>query len=142
MYGNIVAALALAFLATGCPTVDLGDFPPEPGQCRPDQVYFRNVIWTEFLAATDPQKSCVAAAGCHRRDDGRSSLRLNFDPAQPTTLNGNENYGVAIRFLNCADPESSSLLTKPLSGLDPHGGGDLFDTGSPEYATFIQWFNL
>jgi hypothetical protein len=32
-------------------------------------------------------------------------------------------------------------LTRPLAGIDGHGGGDLFTTGSTEYTTFLGWFD-
>jgi hypothetical protein len=51
------------------------------------------------------------------------------------------NYNVVSRFLNCGTPEASSLLTKPLSGVDPHGGGDLFAPGSQTEADFLNWFS-
>lgn len=133
--------LALVALLAGCPTVDLGDVPPDPGQCRPDRAYFRDVIWPELLAPADPMRSCVDAAGCHRRDDGRSALRLTV-PAdgQLDQVDYDRNYDAVVPFLNCGAPESSSLLTKPLSGIDSHAGGDLFDPNSEPDTRFQMWF--
>ena len=37
-------------------------------------------------------------------------------------------------------PIASQLLTKPLAGIDGHGGGDLFTTSDPQYTVFINWF--
>jgi hypothetical protein len=132
---RLSAALA-AFTLAGCPTVDLGENPPDPGRCRPDFAYYRDIIWPEFLAPTEPARSCVDAAGCHQRDNGRSALRLVVN--EP--IDHNSNYQVVTRFLNCGTPEASSLLTKPLTGLDPHGGGDLFDASDPAYDVFLLWF--
>jgi hypothetical protein len=132
------AALA-ALLATlaGCPTVDLGDDPPDPGQCRPDPAYFEQVLWSEYL--THPELSCASQAGCHRRDDGRSALRLDLpEDGQPVDFAGN--YAVVTRFLNCGTPDSSPLYTKPVSGVGPHGGGDLFAPGSAPARVFLDWF--
>ena len=50
-------------------------------------------------------------------------------------------YQVVTRFLNCATPEASPLLGKPLVGDDPHGGGDLFpSTADPAVVSFLGWF--
>jgi hypothetical protein len=118
--------------------VDLGETPPDPGVCRPDPTYFRDVIWPEYLAPTDPDKSCVGTSGCHASDTGRSALRLETDTSDPQVFD--RNYAVVTRFLNCGSPDASSLLTKPISGVDSHGGSDLFGPGDPEEATFLGWF--
>jgi hypothetical protein len=125
-------------LLTGCPTVDLGEDLVQPGVCRPDPTYFREEIWPNFLAPADTARSCVAASGCHAADNGRSALRLEPDPndAQLT-----DNYAVTVRFLNCASPNDSPLLTKPLAGIDTHGGGDIFpNTMDTAVMTFEGWF--
>ena len=141
MLGRVSLLATLLAVATGCPTVDLGDNPPEPGVCRPDPVYFRDTILPQYIAPADMTRSCVGAAGCHRQSDGRSSLRLDIDPAAPAMADADASYNVVIRFLNCGSPEASSLLTKPLSGIDTHGGDDLFDTNSEPYNAFLAWFN-
>lgn len=133
----LVCAVALL---GGCPTVDLGEEPAAPGACRPDPIYFEDVIWPEFVTGGgDPTVSCVGASGCHDAgNSARSSLR--FDTAEPIDFAGN--YDVLTRFLNCASPEASAALTKPQSGLDAHGGGDLFDAASAPATAFLQWFEL
>jgi hypothetical protein len=126
-------------LAAGCPTVDLGDAPVAPGSCRPDPGYFRDVIWPEMLAPADQERSCVAEPGCHRQEDGRSALRLIAEPMTPA--DHDDNYDVVTAFLNCGSPGASALLTKPESGTDSHGGGDLFDPGSEPSTAFLGWFD-
>lgn len=127
--------------SAGCPTVDLGDVPPDPGQCRPDPGYFRDVIWGGYLAPADEMRSCVSQAGCHRTGDGRSALRLSVPPAgMPDAVDHDANYAVVTRFLNCGSPAASSLLSKPIGGVDPHGGGDMFAAGSEPETLFLQWF--
>ena len=126
MKRSLVALATCALAGTGCPTVDLGETPVSPGACRPDPAYFRDVMWPDFFAPQDAARSCVAAAACHRVEDGRSALRL--ETAEP--IDQDHNYDVATRFLDCGAPEASSMLTKPLIGIDPHGGGDLFAAGS------------
>jgi len=133
---RVCALIGLATGLLGCPTVDLGDAPVAPGACRPSRAYFETVLWPEYLAPANDAASCVAAAGCHRRADGRSSFRLAVDP-----VDNDDNYAVTTRFLNCGSVAASSLLTKPLSGVDAHGGGDLFGAGDPAFIVFTDWFN-
>jgi hypothetical protein len=134
------AALAalLAALA-GCPTVDLGDAPPDPGQCRPDPAYFEQTLWSNYLVTANPATSCASQAGCHRREDGRSALRLEL-PADGEPVDFDTNYAVVTRFLNCGTPDASPLYTKPVSGVNSHGGGDLFAPGSASASVFLDWF--
>lgn len=126
---------AFTALLSGCPTVDLGDTPDQPGSCMPAFAYFQDTMWPQYFSPSDTSKSCVSAAGCHRASDGRSALRFQTDP-----VDDQSNYDVVTRFLNCGSPESSAALTKPLSGVDPHGGGDLFAPGSSPQSTFLAWF--
>lgn len=131
-----ILVAGLLVLWAGCPTVDLGDNPPEPGVCRPDIGYYRDVIWPELLAPADPVRSCVAQGGCHQIDSGRSALRLTTDP-----VDHNANYAVVSRFLNCGTPSASSLITKPVTEVDPHGGGDMFPMSDPVVTdVFLGWF--
>jgi hypothetical protein len=95
-------------------------------------------MWPEFFAPADEARSCVASAGCHRVEDGRSALRL--ETADP--VDQDHNYDRVTRFLDCGAPEASPALTKPLEGVEPHGGGDVFGAGSEPEATFLAWFEL
>lgn len=132
-----VAASGLATLLAACPTVDLGETPPDTGQCRPDRQYFEDVIWPEFIAPPAAASSCVAAAGCHETSTGRSAFRV--DGIEPIDLSAN--YDVVTRFLNCGTPGASPLLTKPLAGIEAHGGGDIFSsTADPAVTAFEAWF--
>ncbi len=89
-----------------------------------------------FIDTGNQATSCVDEPACHRREDGRSSLRLEMtDPIDYTT-----NYNIVTRFLNCGTPEASPMLTKPLEGVAPHGGGDLFAPGSASEMLFMEWF--
>ena len=140
---SLVVRVALTRLLllglTGCPTVDLGQEPPPPGLCRPDIAYYQDVVWVEIIDSPDPELSCVNASGCHQRANGRSALRLITGPAL-TPSEHTQNYEVVTRFLNCGTPGASSLLTKPISGVDPHGGGDLFGPASATEDLFCGWF--
>jgi hypothetical protein len=127
-------------LGGGCPTVDLGDAPVAPGACRPAQDYYRDVIWPQYLAPADPERSCVSAPGCHRDTDGRSALRLAV--VEPLSdRDHSTNYEIVTNFLSCGTPETSALLTKPLEGENPHGGGDLFAPDSEAFWIFLDWFD-
>ena len=130
--------LVAALLSCGaCETLDLGESPPDPGSCRPDFAYYRDALWPEYLKAPDPALSCVAASGCHDIADGRSALRVDTTEPADHELN----YSVVTRFLDCASPDTSPLLIKPLSDQEDHGGGDLFDENSAAVRIFLDWFN-
>lgn len=129
-------ALCLLPLAA-CPTVDLGDTPVSPGACRPDPVYFEEVIWPEFIDTGVMETSCVADGGCHQLENGRSAFRVSIGDR----VDLSSNYNVVTRFLNCGTPSASPLLTKPMSGVDSHGGGDTFGPNSPSEAVFLDWFS-
>ena len=96
IYIKVLAISILAAFATGCPTVDLGDNPPEPGICRPDPLYFETQIWISYVTA--PAISCINDAGCHRQNDGRSSLRIDFDPGNPGQVDLGAAYNIVTRF--------------------------------------------
>jgi hypothetical protein len=130
--------VATAILVGGCPTVDLGDQPIDPEVCHPSMQFFHDQIWPNYLERKDDaSKSCVAAAGCHQASSGRSALRLQTNPVDDA-----QNYANVTRFLDCSLPENSTLLTKPLVGGDPHGGGDIFtSTSDPAVMTFLMWFS-
>jgi len=134
----LAGAIASAILLSGCPTVDLGETPVSPGACRPDPAYFEDVIWPEFIDTADDTKSCVSEGGCHQLENGRSAFRVSLT----TPIDFSANYNVATRFLNCGTPSASTLLTKPLSGVDSHGGGDLLTPGSASETAFLDWFAL
>lgn len=129
-----------ALVLSACPTVDLGDVPPDPNVCRPDRQYYEEMIWPNYLAPSAPANSCVGTAGCHNAVNGRSALRLdNSNPPNHT-----QNYSTVTRFLNCNTPEASDLLTEPLSTENPHGGGDVLVPGDvmddQAIAIFRGWF--
>ena len=129
--------LASLPLLAGCPTVDLGELPVPPGACRPDALYFEDVIWPEFIDTGNMATSCVDEGGCHQiGNNPKSSFRVSL--AEP--IDYTENYKRVSTFLNCDSPASSSLLTRPISNVDPHGGGDLFAPGSPSEQAFLSWF--
>jgi hypothetical protein len=131
-------AVALAGFATAaCPTVDQGEVPVAPEACRPDFVTFQTEVWPTAIANPDAMKSCIAEAGCHARENGRSALRLISDPQLESEFR--MNYDTVTRFLNCSTPESSPFVTKPAAGGDPHAGGDLWTLGMEPADTVVRW---
>jgi hypothetical protein len=123
-------------LLSGCPTVDLGDDPPDIGLCNPakGQQYFADEIVPKYLKLADATNGCGRDGGCHNRAHG---MALDLTPANLTSA---ANYRVTLQYLNCGQPRQSPLLTKPLAGEDGHGGGDLIQNGSTEMMTFLSWF--
>jgi len=137
---RLLLSVALAaWVAAACPTIDQGDPPVPPEACRPDFQKFKDQVWPEAIAVADVAKSCVAAAGCHARETGRSALRLIAMPA--SNADYQMNYDAVTRFLNCNTPESSSFVTKPTGGGDPHAGGDLWEFNVAPETTVEAWIS-
>ena len=133
-------ACSLTVLATGCPTLDLGEAPIAPGACRPDPGYFEDVLYPQYIAAGGAE-SCIGDSGCHdATNNGRSAFQIApvTDPNLPGAFD--DAYAATTTFLNCGSPDISPLLTRPLSGRDSHGGGELFGPGSAQEQVFLDWF--
>jgi|HubBroStandDraft_6_1064221.scaffolds.fasta_scaffold170452_2 hypothetical protein len=132
--GNRWAFRAFCVLAlAGCPTVDLGDSPADIGLCNPPAglSYFMTQIEPNYFKLTDTVNGCARSSSCH---DGNNGLTL--DP----TGSDAANYRISQSYLNCGDAMASELLTKPLAGIDGHGGGDLFTQSDPQFTVFMNWF--
>jgi len=125
-------------LLAGCPTVDLGDTPTELGLCNPSGgvQYFKDQIWPNFIIRTDPNVSC-AKGGCHVAGGNG----LDFPMTVSTTGDYSAAYKRTQNYLNCGTPDASLMLTKPLSGIDPHSGGDIFpNKDDAAVQIFLAWF--
>jgi len=134
-----LACASIALLA-GCPTVDLGDTPSDIGLCNPPGGidYFTTEVWPKFVRPADTTNGCTKAGGCHNEAGGNA---LGFrGGVNPTTTEFSFNYRQTQIYLNCGNPEASPLLTKPLSSMDPHGGGNLIQPGSEPETVFLMWF--
>lgn len=75
---------------------------------------------------------------CHGKLAGQNGFRLTLRGYAPEL-----DYKYVVREesqrrVNLADPASSLLLLKP-TGKMPHGGGKLFDVGSPAYQVLQNW---
>ena len=128
------AWVLLLVCLSGCPTVDLGDTPSGIGLCNPPggAEYFQSVIWPQFVQ--NSKKSCTMQGGCHA-EGGAGILKFKTMP-----VDYGFNYRQTQVYLNCGTPMQSELLTAPLSGTDPHGGGDIFGPGDPAVQVFLDWF--
>jgi len=132
---TVLGILALGLLA-GCPTIDLGDTPSDIGLCNPPGgvEYFTDKIWPEFVRPTDMMKGCLRASGCHG-EGGGTGLTFKTMPVDYAF-----NYRQTQIDLNCGTPAESKLLQKPLAGVLPHQGMDLFTMTDPQYSVFLDWF--
>jgi hypothetical protein len=131
----IAACAGIALSASGCPTVDLGDTPPDIGACNPSKGidFFISDIEPKFFKLPDTANGCARSGSCHDQAHG---LTLDRDPGTDAI-----NYKITQTYLNCGQPAASLLLTKPLAGIEGHGGGDLFTSMSdPGVTTFLDWF--
>lgn len=131
-----VAAATAALALAGCPTVELGDTPEDIGLCIPrgGRAYFDDVIWPMFVRPTNATQGCTRNGGCHVFGQG-NLLGYKVSP-----LDGAANYRATLLQLDCGQPMNSMFLTKPLAGIDPHGGMDIFAQGAPEVQLFLDWF--
>lgn len=121
-------------LLGGCPTVDLGDTPTEVGLCNPagGVEYFQAQIWPSYVTRPNANQSCNKV-GCHVA--GGNGLDFPQQVDYPAA------YKRAQIYLNCGTPAASLFLTKPLAGIDPHEGGDIFPaTSDPSVQIFLDWF--
>ena len=132
------SCLLLALAAGGCPTVDLGDTPEDIGLCNPrgGLDYFQDVIWPRYVrdATPAPANACTSTMGsCHVLGAG-NLLGYKVPVDYPA------NYRATLIHLDCGTPMMSKFLTKPLAGIDGHGGMDIFQPGAPEIQLFLDWF--
>lgn len=128
----LVATLALA----GCPTVDLGDTPEDIGLCNPrgGLTYFQDVIWPMYVRPANMANGCAKANGCHVLGDG------NLLGYKVAPVDFPANYRATLVHLECGTPMMSKFLTKPLAGIEGHGGMDIFQPSAPEVQLFLDWF--
>jgi hypothetical protein len=127
-------AAALAVALAGCPTVDLGDTPTEIGLCNPagGEPYFQAQIWPKYIVRGASDGGC-AKVGCHVT--GGNGLDFPMPVDYPTAYKRSQLY------LNCGTPNASPFLTKPLAGIDSHGGMDIFASNAdPAVQVFLDWF--
>jgi hypothetical protein len=130
------SCVVLALASAGCPTVELGDTPEDIGMCNPrgGQAYFQDVIWPQYVRH-DKANACTSAGGCHVLGAGN----LLGYKTQPS-VDFPANYRATLVHLDCGTPMMSKFLTKPLAGIDGHGGMDIIMPGSPEVQLFLDWF--
>jgi hypothetical protein len=131
-----LACLGLVFpaLLAGCPTVDLGDTPTEVGLCNPagGVQYFQDQIWPNYVVRGAADMGCAKVGSCHVA--GGNGLDFPMPVDYPTAYKRSQIY------LNCGTPAASPFLTKPMAGIDPHGGMDIFSDTDPAVQVFLDWF--
>jgi hypothetical protein len=149
--GAWLAALAIAVVAGGgaCSTVDLGDPPADVNLCRPDQGWFVNQVWPNYLTTSFNGKMC-GDASCHGAGTGNGLLVVTPTSTPTLPLDGEPDWDAvylsAAMEMNCNDVRSAKLFAYP-AGLNPagHGGGMLFDpndaTGAAIFTILDQWIH-
>ena len=128
------SCLVLTLAAAGCPTVELGDTPEDVGLCNPSGglPYFQDVIWPMYVRPA-AANGCTKT-GCHGLGDG-NLLAYRVNPVDFPA-----NYRATLVHLECGTPAMSAFLTKPLAGIEGHGGMDIFQPMAPEVMLFLDWF--
>jgi hypothetical protein len=134
--GNHRSICVGLLVLTGCPTVDLGDTPTDINLCNPagGADYFRDEIYPNFIRAADAANGCTRAGGCHN-EAGGNALNYKTQPQDDAF-----NFRQTQVFLNCGAPEMSQFLTKPLTELEPHGGGNIYSMSDAQVQVFLGWF--
>lgn len=128
---NCTLTLALVLLALpGAAQVKPARLPAAPARTS----------HIEFLREIAPilDRSGCSAAACHGKFGGRGGLQLSLLTLSPEDDYAPLVYGGRGRRINFADPEKSLLLLK-VTGQIPHGGGQRFPVGSPQYSTLLCW---
>lgn len=75
---------------------------------------------------------------CHGKGAGQNGFRLSLRGYAPEQDHASLTREFAARRIDPAMPERSLLLLKA-TGQTPHEGGKLFDVGSREYRTLLDW---
>lgn len=94
----------------------------------------------EFLRDVAPilDKAGCSVAACHGKFGGRGGFQLSLLTLSPEDDYEPIVYGGRGRRVNFAAPEKSLILLKPTMQV-PHGGGQRFTVGSPQYRTILRW---
>jgi hypothetical protein len=131
--GGAVACVGLA-----CETVNVGSPPADINACRPDQRFFYERVWPEFLGREVAGKRCNDS-GCHDPGSPRQ-LRIpapTSAPALPLPGDWAAAYKSATEQMFCTNAASSPLVVRP-SRAD-HGGGKLIEPDGPEALLIRMW---
>ena len=84
-----------------------------------------------------------SASGCHNVSGSAGGAFKIYPNAAVASTQMEANFLAAKGFANLNSPVDSKLLLEPLTGsqsiVGSHAGGDIFDTGDPEYVTMLSW---
>jgi len=84
-----------------------------------------------------------SASGCHNANGSAGGAFKVHPNAVVASTQMEANFLAAKGFANLNSPVDSKLLLEPLTGsqsiVGSHAGGDIFDTGDPEYMTMLNW---
>ena len=121
-----------------CETVDVGSPPADINACRPDQKFFYERVWPEFLGREVNGKRCNDS-GCH---DAASPRQMRIPaptspPMLPLPADWAAAYKAATEQMSCTNVTSSPLLARP-SRVD-HGGGKLIEPEGDEAMLLRLW---
>ena len=140
---RVLAVLGLGLVTSGlgalaCETVDVGSPPADINACRPDQQFFYDRVWPEFLGREVSGKRCNDS-GCHDSGSPRQ-LRIPAPmsaPMLPLPADWAAAYKSVTEQMFCTNATSSPLVARP-SRAD-HGGGKLIEPDGPEVMLIRTW---
>jgi hypothetical protein len=135
---GIGAVAALFATGPGCDTVALGPPPADVNACRPNQQFFYERVWPEFLGKTFEGKSC-GDTGCHDASSARVLVvpAPRSQPGLPLPPDWAAVYKSVTAQMSCTNVAASALLLRPASA--DHRGGKLIDPSGPEAAVVRAW---
>lgn len=141
----LVASLGTCLVAlggSGCDTVELGTPPADVNACRPDETFFYERVWPEFLAREFAGRRC-SDSGCHDAASGRrpSLPAPTSQPGLPLPPDWALVYKSAADQVICTSPSASPLVTRPSSATHAGSllGTPLIEPDGPEAALVRAW---
>jgi hypothetical protein len=97
------------------------------------------ISFVSDIAPILTQKGC-AGSNCHGSIRGKGDFKLSLFNSHPDLDYREILENEEGRRVNLKDVERSLILQKPTFGI-PHGGGERFQVGAPEYVTIKEWLS-
>ena len=134
----VLGAVAVAFAASSCDTVDLGSSPADLNACLPSEKFFAQHLWPEFLGKDYGGKHCYDG-GCHGAGSPQVMVLVPpaGEPMVPLSPEWAAVYQAVARQTNCTSASASLLIERP-SNVN-HGGHKLIDPDGAEATLVKMW---
>src|SRR5205823_6495876 len=114
------------------PVLVLAGQPPAPNAQPLHPPSFRNQVEPMLT-----KMGCNSGA-CHGAAAGKGGMKLTLRGFDPEADHATFTRQVGGRRVSLPEPDRSLMLLKPTASV-PHGGGQRFPKGSPEYRLLAAW---